>query len=116
MYKERTRLRARVKEASRVLQMYPERVPVICERRASCTTLPNVDKIKYLVPRDITIGQFVHVLRTRLCIPSTQALFLLTDSGYVPPLSQQLRLLYSSCGDEDGFLYLCYAGENTFGS
>jgi GABA(A) receptor-associated protein len=46
----------------RVRSKYPDRIPVICEKAAK-SNVPDIDKKKYLVPSDLTVGQFVLVVR-----------------------------------------------------
>ena len=43
---------------------YPDRIPVICEKDPR-SDIPPVDKRKYLIPMDLTVGQFVYVIRKR---------------------------------------------------
>ena len=97
-----------------VLQKHPDRIPVICQRKIN-STIPRVDKNKYLVPRDITVGQFIYVIRKRISISKDEALFMFTENGIIPPSSTLLSNLYTENKDEDGFLYIIYSGENTFG-
>ena len=33
----------------------------------------------------------------------------------MPPISENMSLVYNKHEDEDGFLYITYSGENTFG-
>jgi GABA(A) receptor-associated protein len=47
----------RKKEADRIRQKYPDRIPVICEK-APKSDIPDIDKKKYLVPADLTVGMF----------------------------------------------------------
>lgn len=70
---------------------------------------------KYLVPSDLTCGQFLYVVRKRLRIAPNEALFLLTSEGTVPSSSSLVSDLYREQKDDDGFLYLTYCGENVFG-
>lgn len=106
---------ARRRESSKVMQKYPDRLPVVCTRRDSCTSVPQIDKTKYLVPMDMTVGQFIAVLRKRLVLAPAQAIFLLTESGQLPSTGDEVRTLHAAHRSADGFLYLRYAGENTFG-
>ena len=106
----------RLSESVKVLSKHPDRVPVICERETSCTSLEELDKRKYLVARDLTVGQFIYVLRKRMALNAAQAVFLFTDAGSIPSSTHELQHIYSDHADTDGFLYLCYSGENTFGS
>ncbi len=116
MFKERKSFENRRIEASNILVKYRDRIPIICERQPSCTNLPMIDKHKYLVPRDLTVGQFQYVLRKRLHITSEQAIFLFTDNGQLSPTARTLSELYEHRKDDDGFLYMRYSGENTFGN
>lgn len=116
-YKSATPLDTRKAEAARVLQKHPDRIPIICERSPSCTsTIPEIDKKKYLVPRDMTIGQFVYVVRKRIHMKPEEALFLfLHRNNTLPQSALVIADVYSQHANEDGFLYMSYSGENTFG-
>lgn len=76
--------------------------------------VPDIDKAKFLVPSDLTVGQFVYVIRKRLSLPSDRALFLFLGN-VLPPTSQLMSEAYAQHADEDGFLYVRYSGESTFG-
>lgn len=103
----------RLTESSRVLAKYPERIPIICERN-SRSNVQDIDKKKYLVPCDLTSGQFVYVIRKRLCLRADKAIFLFVN-GVIPSSSQNLASLYQEHKDLDGFLYITYSDENVFG-
>ena len=106
-------LEARVSEAARMLAKYPDRVPVIVQPDPR-TKPPPIDKEKYLVPRDITLGQFLHCLRVRLKLHEATALFLLVGSELLP-MSRLAGDAYESKRDPDGFLYVTYSTESAFG-
>lgn len=109
-----TDYRKRVEEARRVATKHPDRCSVIVAR-AEGTDIPEIDKHKYLVPRELTIGQFVHVIRKRLELPPEKALFLFCNK-ILPVASWTMGVLYNKHKDHDEFLYISYAGENTFGN
>ena len=46
--------------------------------------------------------------------PAT-ALFILTEKGSLPPSSLTMSDIYAKEKSDDGFLYLLYSGESTFG-
>ena len=77
--------------------------------------IADLDKKKYLVPNDITVGQFVYILRKRIKLTPEKAIFIFLGNNTIPPTSALLSKLYEKHNDDDGFLYLTYAGENTFG-
>lgn len=101
-------------EAQRIRAKYPDRIPVISEK-AEKSSIPDIDKKKYLVPADLTMGQFVYVIRKRIKLPPEQAIFVLVNNT-LPPASALMSDIYKSHKDEDGFLYVTYSGENTFGN
>ncbi|OVA16674.1 Autophagy-related protein Atg8 family [Macleaya cordata] len=103
----------RIKESTDILSKYPDRVPVIAERFSS-SDLPQMEKKKYLVPRDMSVGQFIHILCGRLCMPPGKALFVFVNET-LPQTASLMNSVYESYKDEDGFLYMCYSSEKTFG-
>jgi GABA(A) receptor-associated protein len=76
--------------------------------------MEDIDKKKYLVPSDLTCGQFLYVIRKRLKLPAEKAIFLFVD-GKIPSTSAMLNEIYEQHRDADGFLYMSYSDENVFG-
>jgi GABA(A) receptor-associated protein len=113
-FKEEVPLESRRTEAAQILERYPDRLPIICERVENSRRLPELDKKKYLVPRELSIGQFVYVIRRRIKMAPEQAMYLFVN-GSLPPTSSLMASIYEEHKDEDGFLYILYGGENTFG-
>merc|ERR1712098_508512 len=105
----------RTKESDRIRKKYPERIPVICEKDEKSPDLPQVDKNKYLVPKDLTIAQFIYVIRKRIKLPPEKAIFLYVNNS-LPQTTSLLAAIYEEHKSADGFLYVNYAGENTFGN
>ncbi|KAG8659444.1 hypothetical protein MANES_02G038300v8 [Manihot esculenta] len=68
----------------------------------------------YLVPADLTVGQFVYVIRRRIKLSAEKAIFIFVDN-VLPPTGAIMSAIYEEKKDEDGFLYVTYSGENTFG-
>jgi GABA(A) receptor-associated protein len=86
VFKTKYTFEERRNEAQKVLNKYGERIPVICEKM-ECSDIKEIDKKKFLVPEELTLGQFMYILRKRIRLDENQALF----------------------------LYITYSGENTFG-
>jgi len=101
-------------ESERVRGKYPDRIPVICEK-IDKSKIEDIDKKKYLVPSDLTCGQFVYVIRKRLKLPAEKAIFLFVGR-VIPPTAAMLNTIYEQHKDPDGFLYISYSDENVFGS
>ncbi len=113
-FKKKYTLERRKVEASRILKRYPTRIPVICER-ADTSDIALIDKHKYLVPTELIMGQFIFVIRRRLKLDAAKAIFLFVNNQIIPPSNASLGELYEEYKSEDGFLYMTYSGENTFG-
>ncbi len=99
-------------EAARIHQLYPGRIPVIIERKGN--DIPPPAKKKFLTPNTLTLGQFVYIIRRNIQLPPEKALFLFVK-GTLPATSTLMRELYDLYKDDDGFLYMTYSGESTFG-
>ena len=102
----------RESEYLRMKSKFPERYCIILEP-ANKNTM-DIDKHKYLVPKELTVGQMLFVVRKRIHLSSAQALFFYVNNT-LPSSSITMETLYLSHRDEDGFLYIRYTGENTFG-
>lgn len=104
----------RKEEAMRIKAKYPDKIPCVLEYSSSCS-LPKNDKKKFLVPDNLTIGQFVYVIRKRIKLSPDKAIFLFVN-GILVSSSTSIMEAYSNYKNEDGFLYLVVSDENTFGS
>lgn len=108
-----TRTEERVEQFKKVTENHPNKVPVIVERAPS-SNVPEIDKNKYLVPGDLTIAQFLALIRKRIKLSNDQALFIYVN-GTLPATSALFSTIYGEHKDEDGFLYVVYTGESSFG-
>lgn len=86
---------------------------MICEK-AEKSDIAEIDKKKYLVPQDLTVGQFVYVIRKRIKLAPEKAIFIFVNN-VLPPTAALMSAIYEEHKEEDGFLYITYSGENTFG-
>ena len=69
--------------------------------------IATIDKKKYLVPADLTVGQFVYVIRKRIKLGPEKAIFIFVDE-VLPPSAALMSSIYEEHKDEDGFLYITY--------
>ena len=113
-FKQQHSFENRLKEANRIKESYPDKIPIICENSPS-SKLPNINKTKYLVPLDMSIGQYLYVIRRQLKLPAEKSLILFIN-GSIPSTNKRIYDYYKSYQDLDGFLYVQYGGENTFGA
>ena len=98
--------------AETLLCKYPDRVPLIAVQGNK--SAPQLNRCKFLVPRDYNFGQFVFFLRKTLEMDPSKALFCFVN-GKMLSTSTTMMSVYNSEKDYDGFLRVHYQLENTFG-
>ena len=99
---------------TKVVESHPGKIPVIVERAPNAKNVPEIDKSKYLVPEDLTVAQFIYLIRKRIKLNNDQALFIYIN-GQLPISSALFSQIYEENKDTDGFLYVVYTGESSFG-
>ena len=112
-YKKNNTEDNRIQECSRIQNKHPDKIPIIVCKDINCK-LSDIDKQKYLVPKDMNLGQFIYVIRKRIRLQPNEALFVLVNYSLMPS-NKPLQDIYEKHKDEDGFLYITYSSENTFG-
>ena len=112
-FKNKLTFEKRKQESTNISKKYPGRIPIIVQKHCD-SKLPEVDKCKYLVPKDMTMGQFLFVVRKRVKLGPEQALFI-TVNGTLVSSVKTIGDISCDLSDEDGFLYVIYTNENTFG-
>ena len=55
---------------------------------------------------DLTVGQFVYVIRKRISIPSDKAIFIFVNNS-LPPTGALMSSVYEQHKDQDGFMCAC---------
>jgi GABA(A) receptor-associated protein len=105
----------RIEMSRRLEEKYPDRCCVIIDRGARGGEVPAIEKHKYLVPKDLTFAQFSLVIRKQLQLPAPTAVFFFVNDKSLPQSSALMSTIHERCKSEDGFLYMTYNGENTFG-
>jgi GABA(A) receptor-associated protein len=114
-FKDTNSLDNRKSESARIIQKYPDRIPIICERSDTERSLPELDRKKYLTPSSLTFAEFQFVIRKRIDLKSDQALYCFVGETALVPVGRTLSDIYNEFKNEDGFLYVVYASESTFG-
>lgn len=104
----------RLKESTKVQEKYPDRYPIIVYKYKKAT-LPEINKTKFLAPGDLTIGQFLYIVRKRIELDEKEALFLFINENILATGSDTISKIYNDHKDTDGFLYISYCNENVFG-
>jgi len=106
----------RFSEAQRIIEKYPDKIPVICEKGMVSDDIPDIDRKKYLCPNDISIANFMFVIRKRIKLAPEKSIFLFVSDTNLVPTASLLSQVYQEHKDDDGFLYITYNGESTFGA
>ena len=104
----------RISESTKMLSKHPNSICVIIEKSKNDKSIDEIDKHKYLIPKELTIGQLLYVIRKRIHLTPEQAIFFYINNT-LPSSSTTIESLYNKFKDPDGFLYIRYTGENTFG-
>ena len=74
-------------------------IPTLClssqviVEKAPKARVPDLDKRKYLVPSDLTVGQFYFLIRKRIHLRPEDALFFFVNNT-IPPTSATMGQLY----------------------
>lgn len=91
----------------RLLKRYPDKIPVYVE---------GITQNKFLVPYDITVAQFLYMLREKVLMTPTESIFVFFGKRKeIMPSNMIIREIYDRLKDDDDMLYAFYAKENVFG-
>ena len=104
----------RLKKSQIILEKYPDRVPLIIQPSKNDRDSFPIDKSKYITPRDLTLMQLQQVIRKRVRFPAEKALFMFINNK-IYPITSHVGTIYDTNKDADGFLYITYCQESTFG-
>jgi hypothetical protein len=102
----------RMEQTSQAKSKYYPRLPLLIDRYSQHD--PRISQHKYLVGPDIQFSELMILLRKRIQLKPHQALFLFNKNTMVS-MHDTIGNYYHQYSDNDGFLYLIYSLENTFG-
>ena len=111
--KEKYSFEERKRESIFLKQKNENCIPIIFEKGYNCQTI-QFKKSRFIVSLYITIGQLIYIIRSYYSIDPFVSLFLFIN-GNIPSNSSLILDVYNREKDEDGFLYIQYFTENTFG-
>ena len=99
--------------SEKIMKKYPDKIPVVVTKFKN-TNLPEIKKSKFIVPKDMKFTNFVYIIRKHIKITSDKAIFI-TINGKLSPSNSTIGEIYNDMKNDDGFLYMEYSSENTFG-
>lgn len=95
--------------SAEIRKKYNGRTPVLIKENSNV----EIKKKKFLVPNDITIGQFIHFLRKYINkLKPEEGMFIFINNQI--PANNSL-ISNPDYVDKDGFVYVDLRKENTFG-
>lgn len=103
----------KILQSEKIMKKYPDKIPVIVTKFKN-TDLPEINKSKYIVPKDMNFTNFVYIIRKHVKLSSDKAIFI-TINNKLCPSNSTLGEIYDDMKNDDGFLYMEYSSENTFG-
>ena len=104
----------RKREVEKVKEKYANKVFIYLEKNKNCKNICDIDKNKYLCPKDMLFNEFMYVIRKRLNITDKQSIIFFINNS-IPNPSSSIQELYEKNKSSDYFLYIKYSGESFFG-
>ena len=114
LFQKKYGFETRKKESDKIKTKYPNRFPVIVNKSNKCV-LDDIERSKFLVPGELTIGQFMCIVRKRIKLNEEESLYLFINKSILPTTSSFISNIYDEYKSDDGFLYIEYCNENVFG-
>jgi len=114
-FKQRNSFQWRKEERKEFRHRHPNRILVIVERLSSQKSLPLIKRNRLFIPYDLQIMRFMAMMRERLQLHPSQAIYILVNNQTLPSMSKSMAEIYKEHQDEDSFFYFTYVSEDVFG-
>ena len=124
-YKNSVSFNAGREATKNILTKYPDKCPIYLtfDSKLKLRQKTGTNFNKYIINNNLTIGQYMQVLRKRVELGDKLALTLFINiykndkltNTILPTLTMSVEQAYNDYKDEDGFLYMTLVAENTFG-
>jgi len=96
-----------------IRRKYPDRIPIFVSKDPH-SNVPMISKTKFLTPYDITVGQFIYIIRKWIKLRPEESLFIFINNS-MPTTSLHMKEVYDAHKSVDEVLRIVYSTENTFG-
>jgi len=114
-YRQRVALPDRKITAERIITQHPTRIPVVVECSEQLQQEHPLSKNKFAVPYDLTLAQFLFVIRKHMKLQPEYAIYAFINNR-LHPTTTPIGTIYAHEKTEDGFLYIDIYQESTFGT
>uniref|UniRef100_A0A914DN69 Autophagy-related protein n=1 Tax=Acrobeloides nanus TaxID=290746 RepID=A0A914DN69_9BILA len=114
-YKQRIKFCCRRSEYFTIHQKYSDKIALIVEKFKSEKRLPDLVRCQFVVPRNTTVGQLQHIIRQKIGDNRNMPVYILVANKELPSLTTTMASLHERFHDEDGFLYIAFSSEDSFG-
>ncbi len=95
------------------LTKYPGKIPIILTKHPG-SDVPLLKKSRYLVNADVSVGEFIFLLRNMLKIKASDAIFIYC-AGTLLSGTEIIERIWSKYRNLDNVLYITYSAESAFG-
>lgn len=112
-FKREFSLEERKFQTNKIKEKHPDKIPVFVYKHKKSKDC-DIQKNKFLIHQDFTLGQFVIVLRKQMKLCEDKGIFVFIDN-ILPPNAELMSSLYKKHSDDDGFLYVAFSHESVFG-
>jgi len=103
-------LEERKNTSNMIKSKYKNRIPIIIDSNDKL----KLEKNKYIVPSELSISEFLYIIRKKLTIKSTDAIYIMCNNKLMNSIDT-INSIYNNEMSDDGFLYFIISLENTFG-
>jgi len=104
----------RKEEAQRILEKHPNKIPIIVEKADNSDGL-EIDKTKWLISEEITVGQLLLTIRRRIKLDPSETIFIYVNNTYIPSNQETIGQVYNKHKEADLYLYITYSKEVAYG-
>ncbi len=113
-FKLENSLDERIRLVKELKKKYIEKIPIICEKGPNCK-LEGEMKSHYMLPKDLYFNEFIYIIRQKLKLDSSVAIFLIVDDKYSIMGNDSISTIYEKYKDKDGILYIHYSDQEIYG-
>ena len=106
-------LEERICESTKVKLSHPTHICAIIEKSKN-STIKEIDKKKFLIPKTIKFIDVIYIIRKKINLSQSDAIYMFINDT-IPSSNENIETIYNKYKNQDGFLYIKYDTESTFG-